>query len=124
MSLGINNRYSASVERVISGDDLILLVDLGIDNLYKRVRARLYGVDAPDSYKSSGAESDKVRKEVLDLVQHGKSSIILRGVSKGGWIIELFVEKKDDSVINVNSHLVSMGYIYDRGVQLCLTEAQ
>ena len=41
VNLGGNTRFKAIVEEVHSGDDLILMVDLNVDCLYKKVRARL-----------------------------------------------------------------------------------
>jgi len=40
--------YNAKVDRVIDGDTLDALVDLGFDT-WKKVRIRFQGIDAPES---------------------------------------------------------------------------
>ena len=40
--------YSCEVERVVDGDTIDVVLDLGFDILY-RSRVRLYGIDTPES---------------------------------------------------------------------------
>ena len=40
--------YSCTVERVVDGDTIYVVLDLGFDILYKS-RVRLYGIDTPES---------------------------------------------------------------------------
>tara|TARA_A100000172_G_scaffold65727_1_gene45253 strand:- start:97 stop:519 length:423 start_codon:yes stop_codon:yes gene_type:complete len=40
--------YSCTVERVVDGDTIDVVLDLGFDILYKS-RVRLYGIDTPES---------------------------------------------------------------------------
>jgi len=40
--------YSATVKRVVDGDTVDLLVDLGFD-IHHKIRVRLYGVNTPES---------------------------------------------------------------------------
>jgi len=116
VNLGGNTRFKAIVEEVHSGDDLILMVDLNVDCLYKKVRARLQGVDTPDAYKAqadtqAGAIRDRVRK-----LTTGKQCFIdLHQQGRGGWIITLWVKngKGDDEPQNVNAMLKEEGYIYE-----------
>jgi len=50
-------KYTATVTRVVDGDTLDLLIDCGF-GITKKIRARLYGIDAPETYgvKHSSAE--------------------------------------------------------------------
>lgn len=105
--------YKVEVKEVRSGDDLVLLVDLGLDNLYKKVRARLLGVDTPDAYQADAAtEAGKVRDEVRDITRRGKCSIMLHSQGPGGWKVTLLVHMTDNKSVDVNSALKAMGYTY------------
>lgn len=105
--------YKVEVKEVRSGDDLVLLVDLGVDSLFKRVRARLLGVDTPDAYQTdSGTEAGKIRDEVRDITSKGRCSIILHSQSTGGWKVTLLVHATNDRCVDVNAALKEMGYTY------------
>lgn len=107
-----NRNYLSQVEEVHSGDDIVLMVDLGIDHLYKRVRARLHGVDTPDAYKlDSTTEAGKVRDQVRDLVKGKHCKIEVHSIRKGGWIVTLYV-KDGDRFISVNDILREAGFVF------------
>ena len=40
--------YACTVDRVVDGDTVDVILDLGFDILY-RTRVRLYGIDTPES---------------------------------------------------------------------------
>lgn len=105
--------YSVKVEEVHSGDDMVLMVDLAIDSLYKKVRARLYGVDTPDAY-CMGPDTDagKVRDTVRDLTRSGECFVKLHSCnSRGGWKVTLIV-KNDEGETNVNELLRNSGFVF------------
>ena len=52
--------YSCKVERVVDGDTIDAVLDLGFDILY-RARIRLYGIDTPESRTRDPDE--KVRRK-------------------------------------------------------------
>lgn len=105
-------RYTALVEEVHSGDDLVLMVDLGVDNLFKRVRARLHGVDTPDAYKlDSDTPAGKVRDQVREMVRGKQCVIELHASRRGGWIVTLMVRERDH-IVNVNEILRKAGFIF------------
>lgn len=107
-------RYKVRVEEVLSGDDLILLVDLGVDGLFKKVRARLHGVDTPDAYrKSPDSEAGKVRNAVRAAVSGKNCLAELHSDRKSGWIITLYVEEGSGSGFCLNDRLTSQGYVYN-----------
>ena len=107
--------YKARVLEVISGDDLFLLVELGIDDLYKRVRARLHGVDTPDAYKSGeSTEAGKIRNEVRKITKAKPCRIEVHLQGRGGWVVTLFVKGDGDvGEINLNESLLRRGFVYD-----------
>jgi micrococcal nuclease len=48
--------YKAELIRVVDGDTVDLIIDLGFDTL-KRERFRLYGIDAPEMRTAAGKEA-------------------------------------------------------------------
>ena len=70
--------YSCKVERVVDGDTIDVVLDLGFDILYKS-RVRLYGIDTPESRtrdldeKARGKLATAFLKEAVDC---GKQIVI------------------------------------------------
>lgn len=108
-----NKKFFAEVKEVHSGDDLILMVDLGIDGLFKKARCRLAGVDTPDAYRSDGStEAGKVRDYVKSVVKTRRCYIEVLGERRNSWLITLFVE--DDGKLScLNKVLMDQGYVFD-----------
>lgn len=105
--------YSVKVEEVHSGDDLILMVDLGIDNLFKRVRARLAGVDCPDAYRASpDTKAGKVRDSVREITRSDCRAHVHQQGGKGGWLVTLMYKGADNGYINLNEQLIDEGHVY------------
>lgn len=106
--------YEARVEEVHSGDDFILLVNLGVDGLFKRTRVRLHGVDAPNAYKAGpDTEARKVRDEVRRTVGIGAKCLIeLVTEGKGGWIVNMTVFDAGNHPVCLNTSLRERGYVY------------
>lgn len=110
--MGQGRSYSVVVEEVHSGDDLIVMADLGIDKLFKRVRVRLQGVDAPNAYKAKGdSAAGQVRDEVRRIADQGKCRIEVVAEGKGGWLGILYVVSGSKE-INVNEFLRGLGFVY------------
>jgi hypothetical protein len=101
------------VEEVHSGDDLVVLVDLGVDGLFKRVRVRLFGVDTPNAYREkSDTEAGGVRDEVRRLTSSGACTVHVVSQARGGWVVILMVDSETGPPININEALIGRGYIY------------
>lgn len=107
-------RYTAEVIEVRSGDDLTLMVDLGIDGLHKKVRARLQGVDTPDAYQATnGSEAGKVRNDVRVLTRNKTCTIDVHSAHKNGWIITLYIDDHSSNPpVCLNKALIEKGYVY------------
>lgn len=104
--------YEVEVEEVYSGDDLVLMVDLGVDGLHKRVRARLKGVDTPSAFKApKDTEAGSVRDTIRSLVRRGKCAIQLHAEGRGGWLVTLFVDNGGER-LNVNQMMIDKGYVF------------
>lgn len=113
-AMSIDQRFfDVEVEEVHSGDDLVLLVNLGVDGLYKRVRARLRGVDTPSAFRAGkDSEAGEIRDTMRTLTSRGSCTIELHSHGRGGWLVTLFISTKESGVINVNEYLQAKGYVY------------
>lgn len=108
-----NKRFAVAVEEVHSGDDMVVMVDLGIDKLFKRQRIRLAGVDTPNAYKAKGeSEAGVIREEVRQLIDGCKCSIEVLQEGKGGWLVNLYIRNKEQNEMSVNEFLKGRGFIY------------
>lgn len=105
--------YYVAVEEVHSGDDLIAMVELGVDKLFKRVRLRLQGVDTPNAFRAkTDTEAGLLRDEVRSMTT-GKCRIEVVSEGKGGWLVVLFAEDpKTRTEVNVNDVLKARGFVY------------
>lgn len=104
--------YNATVTKVVDGDTIDALVDLGFDT-WKQVRIRLNGINTPESRtrdleeKARGLAAKARLKEIL---KENKNKFILvsHGVGKYGRCLgEIFLTTDGDSVNNL---LISEGH--------------
>jgi hypothetical protein len=109
-----NKILQAEVLEVHSGDDLVVLADLGVDSLYKRVRVRLYGVDTPDAYKAAAdTEAGQIRDKVARRVKGKKCAMEVHSQGKASWVVTLFVGVKADAY-SLNNILIEEGYVFSQ----------
>ncbi len=102
----------AEVLEVHSGDDMVLLASLGVDNLYKKVRVRLHGVDTPDAYRAApGTEAGDVRDAVAKTVKGKRCTIDVHTQGKGSWIVSLYLGITDEAEC-LNTILQKQGYVF------------
>jgi|TARA_A100000172_G_C2989295_1_gene92234 micrococcal nuclease len=103
--------YDVEVKRVVDGDTVDVMIDLGFNTHIKR-RVRMYGINAPESRtrdleeKKKGLAAKERLKEIL-----ASDNIIMKSHGKGkyGRILgEMYVEK--DQEISVNDILVREGH--------------
>ena len=104
--------YNATVTKIVDGDTIDALVDLGFDT-WKQVRIRLNGINTPESRtrdleeKARGLAAKARLKEIL---KENKNKFILvsHGVGKYGRCLgEIFLNQNSDSVNNL---LISEGH--------------
>jgi micrococcal nuclease len=114
--------YMATVERVVDGDTIDLLVDLGF-RTYQKLRVRLYGINIPETFgvKASMAVKDFV-EEWLGTKPDPMTGLTTRcaicirshdgkdfGQEKyGRWLCE--VVKRDGTGPTLNDALVEAGH--------------
>ena len=117
--------YKAKLERVVDGDTVDALIDLGFDTWVKK-RIRYMGVDAWESRtrnleeKEKGLAAKARNKELIEKVSARPGYFLLKshGVGKYGRVLgEIFIQDEDENDINVNQLLIMEGhaYVYEGG---------
>tara|TARA_R100000734_G_C3204318_1_gene21945 strand:- start:118 stop:462 length:345 start_codon:yes stop_codon:yes gene_type:complete len=110
-------KYKAKVDRVIDGDTIEALVDLGFDT-WKHVTIRFNGIDAWESRTRDDEEKVKglaAKARLIEILDNADNKFILQshGVGKFGRCLgELFVDDK-----SINQQLINEGHAkeYDGG---------
>ena len=104
--------YNATVVKVVDGDTIDAMVDLGFGT-WKKVRIRMYGINAPESRTRDLEEKKKglaAKARLIELLEEVNNEFILvsHGVGKFGRCLgEIFLDKNSDSVNNL---LLSEGH--------------
>ena len=117
--------YRAKLERVVDGDTIDALIDVGFDIWIKK-RIRYKGIDTWESRtrdlneKKKGLAAKARNKELLESVssKSGYFRIKSYGTGKYGRVLaEIYIQDKEGNTINVNKKLIHEGhaYIYDGG---------
>ena len=101
-------KYNAKVTRVVDGDTVDALVDLGFDT-WKKVRIRMMGLNAPESRTRDLEEKKKglaAKDRLKELLSSYTFILQSHGVGKYGRCLgELFVDE-----VNVNKKLIEEGH--------------
>ena len=117
--------YRAKLDRVVDGDTIDALIDVGFDIWFKK-RIRYMGLDTWEcrtrnlEEKALGLKAKARNKELLEIVSSKSGYFRLKshGVGKYGRVLgEIFIEDKDGKQYNINKTLISEGhaYIYEGG---------
>jgi len=123
--------YRGKLERVVDGDTIDALIDVGFDIWIKK-RIRYSGIDTWESRtrdlaeKAKGLEAKARNKELLMEISSKSGYFRLKshGVGKYGRVLgEIFIEDTDGKQWNINETLISEGhgYIYDGGKKKLFT---
>ena len=123
--------YKAKLDRVVDGDTVDALIDVGFDIWFKK-RIRFKGVDTWESRtrnleeKALGLKAKARTKELLEKVssKSGHFRIKSYGLGKYGRVLaDVFIMDKDGKQWNVNETLISEGhaYVYDGGKKKVFT---
>ena len=103
-------KYNAKVERVVDGDTVDAMVDLGFST-HKKVRIRMMGINAPESRTRNLEEKAKglaAKQFVIDILKKHHNNFILhsQGVGKYGRCLgELFLGD-----VKLNDLLITEGH--------------
>ena len=117
--------YKGKLERVVDGDTIDALIDVGFD-IWVKKRIRYKGIDTWESRtrnleeKAKGLEAKARNKELLEVVSDkpGYFRIKSYGVGKYGRVLgELFIRDIDGNEMMINETLVTEGhgYVYEGG---------
>ena len=123
--------YRAKLDRVVDGDTVDALIDVGFDIWFKK-RIRFKGVDTWESRtrnleeKKKGLAAKARTKELLEKVssKSGYFRIKSYGLGKYGRVLaDVFIMDKDGKQWNINKTLISEGhaYVYDGGKKKVFT---
>jgi len=123
--------YRGKLERVVDGDTIDALIDVGFD-IWVKKRIRYKGIDTWESRtrdlaeKAKGLEAKARNKELLMEVSSKSGYFRLKsyGVGKYGRVLgEIFIEDTEGKQYNINETLISEGhaYIYEGGKKKVFT---
>ena len=123
--------YRGKLERVVDGDTIDALIDVGFDIWIKK-RIRYSGIDTWESRtrnleeKAKGLEAKARNKELLMEVSSKSGYFRLKsfGVGKYGRVLgEIYIEDSEGKQYNINKTLISEGhaYVYEGGKKKLFT---
>ena len=123
--------YRGKLERVVDGDTIDALIDVGFD-IWVKKRIRYSGIDTWESRtrdlaeKAKGLEAKARNKELLMEVSSKSGYFRLKshGVGKYGRVLgEIFIEDNEGKQWNINKTLITEGhaYVYEGGKKKLFT---
>ena len=123
--------YRGKLERVVDGDTIDALIDVGFDIWIKK-RIRYSGIDTWESRtrdldeKKKGLAAKARNKELLKEISSKSGYFRLKshGVGKYGRVLgEIFIEDSEGKQWNINETLIAEGhaYVYDGGTKKVFT---
>lgn len=103
-------RYNAKIIKVIDGDTVDAMVDLGF-SIYTQVRFRLYGLDTPEK----NDEDPEARKLAMSAAAFVSDTILnkvvtIESVNKdkyGRWLAKVFMKPEQPTL---NEQLITLGH--------------
>ena len=123
--------YRGKLERVVDGDTIDALIDVGFD-IWVKKRIRYKGIDTWESRtrnleeKAKGLEAKARNKELLMEVSSKPGYFRLKsfGVGKYGRVLgEIYIQDSNKNTICINNQLINEGhaYIYEGGKKKVFT---
>ena len=123
--------YRGKLERVVDGDTIDALIDVGFDIWIKK-RIRYSGIDTWESRtrdlveKQKGLQAKARNQELLMKVSFKSGYFRLKshGVGKYGRVLgEIYIEDSEGKQYNINKTLISEGhaYVYEGGKKKMFT---
>ena len=104
--------YNATVIKVVDGDTIDSMVDLGFGT-WKKVRIRMHGINAPESRTRNLEEKKKglaAKARLIEMLEENENHFILisHGVGKFGRCLgEIYIKGHNTSL---NKQLISEGH--------------
>jgi len=109
-------KYNAMVVKVVDGDTLDLVVDLGFD-IFQKMRVRLFGIDTPEVYgvkhDSEEYARGKLSSDFVKKMLHPGAKVSMHSVKDkkgkyGRYLATVFCDV-DGVLTNLNDLLVTNG---------------
>ena len=94
--------YKAKVVRVVDGDTIDALIDLGFD-IHKKIRIRMVGMNAPESRTRDLEEKKRglaAKARLKEILKEGKNKFILESQGVGKYGRCLGIIRIGDTVVN------------------------
>ena len=124
--------YRGKLERVVDGDTIDALIDVGFD-IWVKKRIRYKGIDTWESRtrdlaeKKLGLAAKARNKELLEKVSSKSGYFRLKsyGVGKYGRVLgELFIQDAEGNQYSINEKLINEGhaYVYEGGTKKVFKE--
>lgn len=111
----LSKQFSASVVNVLSGDDMVVLLDLEAEGLFKKQRLRLRGVDTPSALNQGNeTEAGTLRTEIFGILKGKELRIVVHNRGAASWVADVYY-REGTREVHLNKALVDMGYEYMRG---------
>ena len=104
--------YNATVTKVVDGDTIDAMVDLGFGT-WKKVRIRMHGINAPESRTRNLEEKKKglaAKARLIEMLKENENQFILisHGVGKFGRCLgEIYIKGHENSL---NKQLIWEGH--------------
>ena len=108
-------KYYAKLDRVVDGDTVDALVDLGF-NTWKKVRIRMHGMNAPESRTRNLEEKAKgiaAKVRLEELLESGRFILQSMGGGKFGRCLGIIYVNDSNTKhldVNVNKTLINEGH--------------
>lgn len=108
-------QYNAELKRVIDGDTIVALVDLGFST-WKKVNIRFYGIDAYENRTRDKEEKIKgiaAKNRVVDVLEAAGGKFVLesKGADKYGRCLGIIhVRNAVGNLSNLNELLITEGH--------------
>ena len=110
--------YNIKILRVIDGDTVDAMVDLGFA-VHKKIRVRLYGINTPESRTRDLEEKErglKAKDRLINILKENEDSVVLKshGIGKFGRCLGELIAYKlfENSLLpmSINQQLVDEGH--------------
>ena len=108
--------YFCKIDRVVDGDTVDVIVDLGFD-IHHKARVRMMGIDTPESRTRNKEEKVlglQSKQRLKELLKGRKIQLVCSKEGKGkfGRILAdiISIDKKTGEWINVNNQLIEEGH--------------
>jgi len=102
--------YKAKLSRVVDGDTLYMVVDLGF-RVTMELDFRLEGLNAPEVVGATRTAGLAAKSELERLLSLGSLRVVTTKSDKyGRWLATVFVDLPDGNTLNVNQVLLNEGF--------------